>query len=79
MKDIRARMEGEELEEYRRVERHVQVLQSGAVEMSFADAEDIVERHREFWTRMHEKYELDPDEFHVFDAVTGTISVDKSE
>lgn len=79
MKDIQAHMTPEELAEYRRVEAAAKVVEGGCVAMSFGEATAHIERHREFWTRMHKKHQLAIEEFHVFDSVTGTISIDRSE
>lgn len=79
MKDIQAQMTDEELREYRLVEAKYKAMDSGSVSLSLDEAIAIVEEHRVFWTRMHEKYQLDIEEFHVFDAITGTISIDKAE
>lgn len=75
MKEIAARIESDDLERYRRIESRMKALESGAVNMTMQEACAISDEHRDFWIEMHEKHELDEEEFHEFDSVTGIISV----
>lgn len=73
--EIIARLELEELEEFRRIETEMWVLESGQGNLSWDQACAIVDSNRDFWIRMYEKYDLEDDEAYEIDSVRGLILV----
>ena len=73
--EIIARLELEELEEFRRIETEMRVLESGQGNLSWEQACAIVDAHRDCWIRMYEKYDLEDDEAYEIDSVRGLILV----
>ena len=64
-----------ELEEFRRIETEMRVLESGQGNLSWDQACAIVDSNRDFWIRMYEKYDLEDDEVYEIDSVRGLILV----
>jgi hypothetical protein len=75
MMEIAARLESEDLVEFRRLETEMRVLESGQGNLSWEQACAIVDATRDFWIRMYEKYDLDEDEAYEIDSVRGLILV----
>jgi ribosome assembly protein YihI (activator of Der GTPase) len=73
--EIAARLELEDLEEFRRLETELRVLESGQGNLSWEQACAIVDAHRDCWIRMYEKYDLEDDEIHEVDTIRGIIFV----
>ena len=75
MMEIAARLESEDLVEFRRLETEMRVLESGQGSLSWEQACAIVDATRDFWIRMYEQYDLDEDEAYEIDSVRGLILV----
>lgn len=79
MKEVVARVEGEDLDRWREVEMDFEIMRSGSVSMSCTEARDIARRRYAQWEWAMEGFDLDDEEFYVFDPIAGTISVSKDD
>ena len=75
MMEIAARLESEDLEEFRRLETEMRVLESGQGNLSWEQACAIVDATRDFWIRMYEQYFLKEKAAYEIDSVRGLILV----
>jgi uncharacterized beta-barrel protein YwiB (DUF1934 family) len=79
VKEVVARVGGEDLERWREVENDFEIMRSGSVSMSMEQAREFARRRYGQWEWAMQEFDLEDDEFYVFDPVAGTVSISKDD
>lgn len=76
MKGLEGYIDGELYRELIDSQTDMQILDSGAVSVSFDEAREIIQRNRVAWDRVIEELGLDPDGSYVIDSTRGAVFED---
>ena len=76
-REVAAWLTQEDLKEFREMDVALRILESGAVPMTWQEASQIIERHRDFYVHIQEKYDLEDDELYEITSVTGVVFVEQ--